>query len=286
MFEIRVDRDTPVTELAPLLSQADASPYDLTRVAVEKCRGMGHHGPPSLLIAMENNTRVGLAVASGNAVRLLVVDRTHRRRGIGTLLLRGAEEIVAQNGHRRSVLAAEPGNYLIPGVWDESEAALSFAEKSGYVAYDDAVNLELPLGNSELLSSPTPRALRGDASSRDRILEFIGSEFGKIWRFESERAFENEPATIFYAVDARGDVCAFSAHEANNRGLGWYGPAGVRQSQRRSGLGRELLIASLRDLRELGHTRAIIPWAAALSFYEKVSGARPLHRFRKYMKEL
>lgn len=286
MLEIEIDRDTSVTQLLPLLEQADASPYDLTQVAEEKCRGEGHDGPPTLLIAFHDKIAVGLAVASANAVRLLIVDKNHRRKGVGTALLRSSERIVAANGHRRAVLAAEPGNYLIPGIWDESQAAISFAEASGYVTHEEAMNLVVPLEDSTYLAHPSTRAIRAQLADRERVLDFIGSEFGRIWRFESQRAFVTNAPTIFFAEDDRGEVCGFSAHEANNRGLGWYGPAGVRQSLRRSGLGRELLVASLQDLRDLGHTRAIIPWAAAVGFYEKVSGARPLHRFRRYTKEM
>jgi len=286
LLEIKIDRDTSVTQLRPLLEQADASPYDLTRVAEEKCRGDGHAGPSTLLVAYEKTTPIGLAVASANAVRLLVVDKRHRRKGVATALLREAEQIVVANGHRRAVLAAEPGNYLTPGIWDEARTAIEFAEASGYVTHEEATNLEVPLRDSPYLDLPSTRAIRAKLSDRERILDFIGSEFGKIWRFESQRAFLNDSPTIFFAEDQRGEVCGFSAHEANNRGLGWYGPAGVRQSQRRSGLGRDLLLASLHDLRERGHSSAIIPWAAALGFYEKVSGAKPLHRFRRYMKEM
>ena len=286
MFKINIDRDTSVTALRPLLEQADASPYDLTRVADEKCRGRGYAGEPTRLVALEENRPIGLAVVGANAVRLLIVDREHRRKGVGTALLRGAEQVVSASGHRRAVLAAEPGNYLTPGVWDEAEEALRFAEAAGYSSTEEAMNLVVDLTGSEILERDTPRAVRATLADRDAVLDFIGDEFGKIWKFESSRAFANSPASIFFATDRRGDVCGFSAHDANNQGLGWYGPAGVRHSERRSGLGRELLIASLKDLRSMGHSRAVIPWAAALGFYEKVTGARPLHRFRRYTKEL
>ncbi len=85
-------------------------------------------------------------------------------------------------------------------------------------------------------------------------------------------------ATIFYAEDA-GEIAGFSTHEANNRGLGFFGPTGVAEKFRGRGFGRRLLLASLADLRRLGYHRVVIPWTDAIEYYRKSCGARIDQRF-------
>ncbi len=110
--------------------------------------------------------------------------------------------------------------------------------------------------------------------NQDRVLAFIENEFGRIWRFEALNAGDN----LFY-VEVDGNIAGFAAHDANNRGLGFFGPTGVARALRGQGLGGRLLNASLADLRRLGYDRAVIPWTDAIDFYRKVCGAEPAGSF-------
>ena len=67
--------------------------------------------------------------------------------------------------------------------------------------------------------------------------------------------------------------------DVNNRGLGFFGPTGVKTSLRGRGIGGRLVRASLTDLKRLGHRKAVIPWTDALDFYAKCCGAKPAHQF-------
>jgi GNAT superfamily N-acetyltransferase len=120
--------------------------------------------------------------------------------------------------------------------------------------------------------------VRATRETRERVLAFIENEFGRIWRFEAARAFENDPATMFY-VEVDGEIAGFAAHDANNRGLGFFGPTGVARAHRGRGLGGRLLKASLADLGRLGYERAIIAWTDAIDFYRKACGATVADRF-------
>ena len=110
-------------------------------------------------------------------------------------------------------------------------------------------------------------------SNREAVLHFIEQNFGPIWRFEASRG------AALFSVEHDGQIAGFSTHEANNRGLGTFGPAGVREALRGRGLGRKLLVASLADLSRLGYHRAVIPWTDAIEFYRKSCGAKIAHRF-------
>jgi mycothiol synthase len=249
-----VIHDVRASELArvrALFATANDAPYDLQKVAEEKCFGDGFEGPPRVRAFGDFE---GLAVTCGKYLRILAVDRPRRGRGIGTALLRDAESLGA------TVIAAEPGNYFTPGV---SEEVARFFRKRGYAE----------TARTQNLSASTTGEQRAASDERERVLAFIEKTFGPIWRFEASKG-----ATIFH-VENRGEIVGFSTHEANNRGLGFFGPTGVAESHRGRGFGRQLLLASLADLRRLGYDRAVIPWTDAIEFYRKTCGARIENRF-------
>ena len=155
-------------------------------------------------------------------------------------------------------------------------AAVAFAERSGFAPLLETVNLRAPLVSNSLLDELAPAGQNVSierASEPEALLAFVESTFGSIWRFEVSRAMEANPATAFVALRDR-EILGFSAHEANNRGLGTFGPTGVAPSARGQGIGRRLLLESLRDLRELGYESAIIPWTDSVEFYQRSCGAK------------
>ena len=232
-----------------LFARANDMPYDLAAVAEEKCFGEGFAGATRVRLYED----AGIAVTCRGALRVLAVDRAHRRRGIGSALLADSEA---------NIIGAEAGNYFVAGV---EPMMVNWLTKRGYREKSRTNNL-----TTGRLDYPiAPEIQRGD----ERALAFIEHHFGAIWSFECARALRNDPPTLF-VIEEAGRIIAFSAHEANNRGLGTFGPVGVAMDHRGRGLGRLLLQASLADLRRLGYERAIIPWTGAIDFYEKSCGAR------------
>ena len=258
--------------LTDLFRRANDAPYDLSVVAGEKCFGPGIAGEPVTRVFEEGGRLVGAAVACGKWLRILAVDREARGRGIGTTLLLDAQP---------KVIGAEPGNYFTPGVLDPA-----FFLKRGYVETARTWNLEwsaLDCGGkaTALNAAASPPQVRAAAvlpQSRDRVLGFIEREFGRIWRFEAARAFERDSPTIVIE-EAGGELAGFAAYDVNNRGLGFFGPTGVKESMRGRGIGCRLLLASLAGLRGLGYERVVIPWTDALAFYARCCGAQPAHEF-------
>ena len=233
--------------------RANDVPYELERVAEEKCFGSGYEGEPQARVFGDFE---GIAVTCGKYLRILAVDRERRRRGIGSALLRDAESRGAR------VIAAEPGNYFTPGVL---ESVVPFFTKRGFHETARTHNLIV-----DELPTEIPETLHHD---RERVLDFIGRTFGPIWRFEVLRG-----ANLF-SIEHDGEIAGFSTHEANNRGLGSFGPIGVAEKFRGHGFGRQLLLASLADLRRLGYHRAVIPWTDATEYYRRLCGARIAHVF-------
>jgi GNAT superfamily N-acetyltransferase len=252
---IRPANRADLPRIAALLGRANDMPYDLVRVAEEKCFGAGVAGEPEVRVYGDF---AGVSVTCGGWLRILAVDRAQRRQGVGTALLRDAESRGARG------IAAEAGNYFTPGVIDPE-----FFVRRGYVETARTQNLvttELPVASSP--SSDVQLA----TGNRQPVFAFIERHFGKIWRFEASRG------TLFF-TERNGAITGFAAHEANNRGLGFFGPTGVAESERGKGLGTKLLLACLADARRLGHTRVVIPWTDAIDFYAKACGARVAQRF-------
>ena len=240
-------RNATVAELSAirdLCARANDAPYDLSIVAEEKCFGAGVSGPPRVRVYDDGGIR-GIAVSCGKYLRILAVDRDFRGRGIGSALLKDANA---------SVIAAEPGNYFVPGVLEPA-----FFTKRGYREVRRTWNLHAETGDS-----------RFEIREREpRMLDFVQRHFGPAWRFEAERA------QIAHYIEDIG----FAVAEANNRGLGTFGPTGVADEHRGHGYGHQLLQRALGSLAKLGYSRAIIPWTDALSYYRKGSGAEPAHEF-------
>jgi GNAT superfamily N-acetyltransferase len=250
-----------------LLGRANDAPYDLARVAEEKCFGRGYGGAPVVHVFEEEGTIAGVSVTCGHMLRVLAVDRDLRLRGFGSALLAEAER-------RAHVVFAEGGNYFTPGVVEEDQQTRSFFRKHGYIESRWTWNLE----TANLPVSADDGVLRASHADRERVLAFIEHEFGAMWRFECSRAFEREVPPLFFAEHA-GEITGFAAYDINNASLGFFGPTGVARKSRGRGCGRSLLMASLAEMRRMGYERAVIPWTEALDFYRKSCDAEPTHRF-------
>jgi mycothiol synthase len=264
---IRTATRADLPRIAELFANANDAPYDLAAMAEEKCFGAGVSGDPNVSVFGDF---AGVAVSCGKSLRILAVDRRHRWRGVGSALLRDA----TSRGAR--IVAAEAGNYFTPGVVITDTPTIDFFTKRGFRETANTYNLVA----TNLPTDIPQNVIRVTTETRDRVLTFIERDFGRIWRFEASNAGDN----LFY-VEVDGNIAGFAAHDANNRGLGFFGPTGVAREHRGRGLGAALLRASLADLRRLGYEHAIIPWTDALDFYRKACGATVAARFVTLVRE-
>lgn len=237
--------------LRELASRANDAPYDLAAVIEEKC--FADDGVAQ--VWDDGDALRGVAVSRGRFLRLLAVDRAFRRRGIGSALLHAAG--------RPAIIFAEPVNYFTPGVLTTDEATLAFLRRHRYRATRTTTNMHAAARRHDVQAS------RAD----ERTFAFIRDMFGSLWHAEARKA------RVVFSVEMEGRIAGFAAIEANNRGLGTFGPTGVDPALRGRGLGRQLLLAAIDELARLGFTRVIIPWTDAIDFYRKSCGAEPAHQF-------
>jgi predicted N-acetyltransferase YhbS len=104
-----------------------------------------------------------------------------------------------------------------------------------------------------------------------QVREFVAENFGRAWADEISVGLVRQPVTVFVALRA-GGLVGFAAYECTRRNF--FGPMGVLEGERGRGVGRALLLAALRGLRELGYAYAVIGGVGPAEFYERAVGAR------------
>ncbi|HYV25602.1 MAG TPA: GNAT family N-acetyltransferase [Pyrinomonadaceae bacterium] len=129
-----------------------------------------------------------------------------------------------------------------------------------------------------LLKLPAPQLLADEGTTIRRaqpfeitpVRQFIEENFSVAWADEVSVGFANKPVTVFIAT-RDGRVIGFAGYECTRRAF--FGPTGVDESERGRGVGKALLMASLRGLRELGYVYGIIGAAGPVEFYQETVGA-------------
>lgn len=114
----------------------------------------------------------------------------------------------------------------------------------------------------------------------ESILGWIDAEFGGVWSCEAAAggiwtASRGGAPVAFAAHDARGLAFHWLRPWAARGSVGIFGPMGVVESERGTGLGATLLHAGLFSLRERGYRQALIGCVSAdgAAFYEQHAGA-------------
>ena len=103
-----------------------------------------------------------------------------------------------------------------------------------------------------------------------QVRHFIEQNFSLAWADEISVGFANKPISIYVATRG-GRLIGFAGYECTRKAF--FGPTGVEQTERRRGIGKGLLLASLWGLRELGYVYGIIGGAGPVEFYREAVGA-------------
>jgi mycothiol synthase len=262
-------------------------------VAEEKLFGAAPPPHTSIALGAFDGGLVGVAVVSSRWLRLIAVHPEARGHGVGSALLDAA----AATGPRQLRTCDQPGNYLAPGIDERNEATLAFFQRRGFTPVARYENLAVRLVDNQLVTPDRAAALAADAAARgydvrrarpeDReAVLALARSFSGGWAFEAARALDNHPSTVHIAQVHGGPVVAFACIDGNNRGLGWFGPAGTAEEHRGRKLGQSLLIPCLLDAAAAGHREATIAWIGPRAFYEGACDARSGRTFSVLAKDL
>ncbi|MCD6373951.1 MAG: GNAT family N-acetyltransferase [Caldisericaceae bacterium] len=232
-----------------------------------------------------NNEKIGY-------VKLMVVEKKYRRQGIGTQLYQELENRFKKLGMQKVRVYDVPFNYFMPGIDPRYTPALAFFEVQGFKRFADTSNMVVDLTNQSFETKEQEKELlgqgitikRADYQDRDELLSFI-EEYFPLWRYEVMNAYNSIPIAIHIALV--GDkIKAFSAHNGNNFGTGWFGPMGTHPDLRGKGIGSILLKRCLRDMQNWGLEKSIIPWVGPIRFYSYYVNAVVDRVFWRYEKKV
>lgn len=111
---------------------------------------------------------------------------------------------------------------------------------------------------------------RARAYERHIVAAWAAEHFSPKWESEVKVAFSRQPVTCYVATKQQ-EILGFACYETTARGF--YGPTGVSEAARGSGIGKALLLKSMEGLKELGYVYGIIGGVGPREFYEKSIGA-------------
>lgn len=110
---------------------------------------------------------------------------------------------------------------------------------------------------------------RAMACDKQRVLSFVKETFGDGWMHEAEVALLNRSCFI---ATRDHQILGFACFDATAKG--YFGPIGVLEAERGTGVGTALLLRTLTCMHENGYGYAIIGWVDdAEAFYRKTVGA-------------
>lgn len=135
--------------------------------------------------------------------------------------------------------------------------------------------LELP-DSTELYKSVDGQGIilrRARAYERQSVANWVGEHFSPKWVSEVKVAMSRQPVTCFIATKDK-KILGFACIETTAKGF--YGPTGVAEAARGTGLGKALLFKSMEALRDSGYVYGVIGGVGPREFYEKVCNAKEI----------
>jgi GNAT superfamily N-acetyltransferase len=225
-------------------------------------------------------------------IKLMGVGKDFRRKKIATRLYEIAEHRLKDRGAETIRFYDVPLNYFMPGIDPRYTPAICFALKMGFQQFGESINMiteleELDLDTSveEINLQKQGVLVRRATKDDDAQLKELLSEEWQLWNNEVDMAMADDPPSVHIAF-INGKLRAFSVHNGNNKGTGWFGPMGTHPDMRGKGVGTILLKRCLLDMRDQGHKKAIIPWVAPIAFYSHFVNARIERVFWRMEKQL
>jgi GNAT superfamily N-acetyltransferase len=268
----------------------------LNRVLAEKLGPAAGGEEPLIAVADAGGRPAAVAVLSHKWIRLLAVAPELRGQGLGSALLQWCEEQASARGMTELSCCDEPGNYLSPGIELMDRDTLDWLQRRGFKRHRENHSLLIDVqDNPKISPEAVERAMqhcrergyqlrRLPPQERGGLVAHIAATLSMGWAAEVDRA-GRAPSALWIASSADA-LAGFAAHDGNNRGLGWFGPAWTDEAHRGHGIGAALVLACLRDVADAGHQQCMISWIGPRKFYDQVAGIAGELRFAVMRKPL
>jgi mycothiol synthase len=230
----------------------------------------------------------------------LAVDPGSRRQGVASELLSRAEDFLARRGCTRALVSPYANGYYYPGVMlDRYPGSKEVFEKRGYRVQATAVAMDRPLVDYEVpaevarwRSQLEGQGWRFGAISPRwyipliRFCESFSEDWAAIARAALRRDLEPDQIRVATLGDDLGGFAMFGGFD---RSVDRFGPVGVQEGLRRSGIGTVLLHETLREMASRSLHVAWFLWTGeedvAGRMYRR-AGFQVTRRFAIYEREL
>ena len=126
------------------------------------------------------------------------------------------------------------------------------------------------LDEFSFLKDPSVIIKRPIGPEKKVIVEWVEKNFSRGWTSECDVAMSKTPPTCFIAIK-NNSIIGFSCYDCTSKGF--FGPIGVLESERKTGVGKALLVKTLKQMYFDGYGYAIIGWAGPVEFFKKTVGA-------------
>jgi len=298
-FELRPYADSDIESLTDFMNENHELDTFSKSLLLEKLSGDPYWDSDKALICHDGNKVLGFMMGVVREIRnekigyikLMAVHRDTRKQGIATLLYEELERSFIVEGVRNVRIYDAPLNYLMPGVDPKYTGAVCFALRRGFRRIGDALNMSVELKGSDWQTDQEEQNFaneieiyRPDIGELEEVIDFVKLDW-ELWEHEVRMAFADEIPSVHIARKD-GVVKAFSVHNGNNKGTGWFGPMGTHPDLRGLGIGSVLLKRCLKDMKAAGHQTATIPWVDPIAFYAHHVGAQIDRVFWRFGKEL
>lgn len=231
-------------------------------------------------------------------ITLFAVHPDAGGRGVGTELLRRAEDFLRRCDRRKLLIAPYAPGYFMCGVDVHAyAAALAFFLKRGFTEVYRPIAMERSLWDwtypewvEQKRRALVAAGVRVEAYRPELtlpILDFAAAEFAgdwvRVYRQTIDRILQGDSPSRIVAAHHNGKVLGFS-HFDNER----FGPIGVAAAERGRGVGHVLMYETLRAQRLAGFRTAWFLWSddqTAKRLYS-AAGFRETRRFALLSKDL
>ncbi len=219
-------------------------------------------------------------------IQVILVHHEYRDQGVGTALLRHAEEALHSAGMHEILLGKDPWHYF-PGVPSQSKE--TWFEERGYQAFGKEYDMLCRYGDEDTKVLPSLDNVEFsllNLEDRELFLAFLHRCFPGRWEYEALHYFqrggtgrefvvlkkENKIIGFSRINDASSPLIAQNVYWAPlfNRELGGIGPLGVDSTERGSGYGIAVVEAARAFLRSRNIKNIVIDWTGLVDFYRKL----------------
>lgn len=206
-----------------------------------------------------------------------VVDKEYQRKGIGSSMMNEFLTRVKGKGITRVIYGPSVPDYWQPGVDIRNTGLYFFLKKHKYKTQKVIFNLTISL---DFLKTKPASKKHGYKYGRvqpedfDKTFEFVKRHFSEgTWPEEVKYSFNRNPPTTFIAKNEENEIVGWATHSQFFPGS--FGPTGVLESLRGKGLGTELFLWTLWDIKQNGLDTCEIMWVVGdtVKFYSKTVGA-------------